>query len=300
LKYLIGVDGGGTKTEAAAYDLEGSPISMGRSGYGNLLIDEAQATANILASIEQCMAPLNSRDCCYLYLGLAGYGGVTDTRNIEEALRQAFDVPFTIVNDAVIAHAALLKGEDGILTISGTGSVCIAKYAESVIMTGGWGHLLGDQGSGFWIAMEAFKRMTLEEDFQHSNSLLTTKILTMLGYEKITDIKKFIYTSTKGEIASVVPLIVEGADDGDETAQTILKRAGGHLADITLAAYSQLSFSSPVTIAVKGSILTNIPIVQAAFIDKIIEKKSETQFILDEVSSTVGCFYLAMKRLREC
>ncbi|MEH7479714.1 BadF/BadG/BcrA/BcrD ATPase family protein [Neobacillus drentensis] len=300
MKYLIGVDGGGTKTEAAAYDLEGNLISMGMSGYGNLLIDEAQATANILAAIAQCLAPLKSKDCIYLYLGLAGYEGVADTRHIEESLRQAFDVPFTIVNDAIIAHAALLKGEDGILTISGTGSVSITKHAERVIMTGGWGHLLGDQGSGFWIALEAFKRMTVEEDFQHSTSLLTTKILTMLGLEKITDIKKFIYSSSKGEIASVVPVIVEQADAGDETAQKILNEAGSHLADTTLAAYHHLPFSSTVTIAVKGSILTKIPIVQVAFIDKIKETLPEAQFILNEVSSTVGCYYLSMKNLREC
>ncbi len=300
MKYLIGVDGGGTKTEAAAYDLDGNHISIGMAGFGNLLIDEAQATANILSAIKQCLVPLKRSECVYLYLGLAGYGGVADTSKLEASLRGYFDIPFTVVNDGIIAHAALLKGEDGILTISGTGSVSIAKKSDKTIMAGGWGHLLGDQGSGYWIALEAFKKMTVEEDMELPHSPLTKKILTKLRFKKITDIKKFIYTSSKGEIASLVPLIVEQADAGDEMAQKILNEAGIHLAETTLAAYHKLPFTLPVTVAIKGSILTKISVVQEAFIDKIKEKLPETQFILDEVSSTLGCYYLAMKKWKEC
>jgi N-acetylglucosamine kinase-like BadF-type ATPase len=297
VKYLIGVDGGGTKTEAAAYDFDGKLLSKGIAGYGNLLIDEAQAIANIHTAIEQCLEPLGRKDCLYLYLGLAGYGGVVDTRTIEESLRHAYGVPFTIVNDALIAHAALLKGEDGILTISGTGSVSIAKKDEKLIMTGGWGHLLGDQGSGYWIALEAFKRMTVEADLQQARSPLTTNILSRLELNEIADIKKFIYTSSKGDIASVVPMIVEQADDGDESARTILKEAGWHLAEMTLAAYRHLPFSSSFPIAVKGSILTKIPFVQTAFTDKIKETLPNATLILDDVSSTIGCYYLAKKKI---
>ncbi|KMY50918.1 N-acetylglucosamine kinase [Peribacillus loiseleuriae] len=299
MKYLIGVDGGGTKTEAAAYDLNGNLISTGMSGYGNLLINEDQAIFHIIDAITQCLLPLKKRDCCYLYLGLAGYGGVTDTRTIEESIRRSFNIPFTIENDGIIAHAALLKGKEGILTIAGTGSVSMAVHNRVYKMAGGWGHLLGDQGSGYWIALEAFKRMTYEEDNQQAYSPLTGQILTKLGYKSVADIKKFIYSSSKGEIASIVPLIVDQAKAGDDIAQTILMEAGCHLANTTLAVYHKLPFPAQVTVAIKGGILTNIPIVQEAFIDKLKAMLPETQFVLDEVSSTLGCYYLAMEKMKD-
>ena len=300
MKYIIGVDGGGTKTEAAAYDLEGNLIGKGMSGFGNLLINERRAISNIMAAINQCQKALKRNDCVYLYLGLAGIGGVGDTRKIEGSLRQAYNIPFTIVNDGIIAHAGLLKGGNGILTISGTGSVSIGRYNERIILAGGWGHLLGDMGSGFWIAIEAFKRMTVEEDYQLSYSPLTMKILDKLGYKQITDIKKFVYTSSKGEIASIVPIVVEQAESGEEEAMQILYEAGRYLADTTLASFHQLPYSQNVKIAVKGSILTRIPIVQNSFIDKIKEKLPEAQFILNDVSSTLGCYYLAVEKLSGC
>lgn len=298
LDYLIGVDAGGTKTEAVAYSLDGSPLSTGLAGHGNLLINEEAATANILSAVRQCLSPLNFQDCVYIYIGIAGFGGLNNTRAIEEAIRCAFDVPFTIDNDGIIAHAALLQGENGIMTISGTGSVSIGKFNEQIVMKGGWGHLLGDLGSGYWIALEAFKKMAEEEDENLPYSPTTFMLLEKLNYREVKDIKKYIYSSSKNEIASFVPSIAELANQNDQWAQYILSEAGKHLAQTTLASYRSLPFSKDVKIAVKGSVLTKITIVQAAFIAKIKEKIPGAQFILDDVSSTLGCYYLAMEKLK--
>ncbi|MCM3763656.1 N-acetylglucosamine kinase [Neobacillus niacini] len=298
MKYLIGVDGGGTKTEAAAYDLDGHVMSQGMAGFGNLLVNQDQAIAHIVDAIGQCLQPLKREDCAYLYLGLAGYGGLSNTHPLQNALQRSFGLPFTIVNDGLIAHAALLKGEDGILTISGTGSVSIAKFADQVEMAGGWGHLLGDEGSGFWIALEALKKIAIEEDQQRPCSSLTKEILAKLGLNQRMDIKKFVYQSSKGEIAAIVPLIVEQAHFGDAVSQSILHEAGIHLAHLTLAAYHKLPFPELIKIAVKGSVLTKIPFVQKAFLNTIMETLPEAQLILDEVSSTLGCYYLAKKIMK--
>ncbi|PFK36708.1 ATPase [Bacillus cereus] len=295
MSYIIGVDGGGTKTEAIAYNLNGGKISEGKTGYGNLLLDEKQAIHNIIDAIEQCLVPLKKEECQYICLGLAGYGGVKNTKGIKDALSDAFHIPFTIVNDGVIAHAALLKGKDGILTISGTGSVSIGIHNGIERLAGGWGHILGDEGSGYWIAMQMFIKMTQEEDEGGNYSDLTKLILTKLGYQSVLELKTFIYSSTKAEIASFVPLIVQQAKAGDTFAENILKQAGYHLAKITLAVWKQLNFDNNVTIAIKGGILTNISSVQTSFIENIKQEKSEVQFILEDVSSTLGGYYLALK-----
>ena len=162
-------------------------------------------------------------------------------------------------------------------------------------MAGGWGHILGDEGSGYWIAMQAFIKMTQEEDEGLNYSDLTKLILTKLGYQSVLELKKFIYSSTKAEIASFVPIIVQQAKAGDDFSKNTLKQAGYHLAKTTLAVWKKLNFDNNVTIAIKGGILTNIPFVQTSFIENIKQEKPEVQFILEDVSSTLGCYYLALK-----
>ncbi len=298
MNYIIGVDGGGTKTEAVAYDMDGNKISEGRAGFGNLLINEKQATANIIQAIEQSMTPIDDGSCLYICLGLAGYGGVENPQGIKSALSKAFKVPFTIVNDAIIAHAALLKGNDGILTISGTGSVSIGIHEGIEKSAGGWGHILGDEGSGYWIAMQVFIRMTKEEDEGYEYSHLTESILKKLGYLSVMELKKYIYSATKSEIAAFVPLIVQHAEKGDGFSQNILNQAGYHLAIQTLEVIKKLKLCENVTIALKGSILTNIPLVQSSFINHIKLENPNVKFVLEDVSATLGCYYIAMKHLK--
>ncbi|MGG2093419.1 BadF/BadG/BcrA/BcrD ATPase family protein [Bacillus sp. S13(2024)] len=295
MSYMIGVDGGGTKTEAVAYDLNGKKISEGKAGYGNLLLNEKQAIINIIAAIEQCLVSLKSEECRYIYLGLAGYGGVKNKKGIKDALYEKFHIPFTIVNDGRIAHAALLKGKDGILTISGTGSVSIGVHKGIEKLAGGWGHILGDEGSGYWIAMQAFMNMTKEEDEGLVYSELTNVILSKLGYSNALETKKFIYAASKDEIAAFVPIIAEFAEAGDQFSQNILRQAGYHLAKITLDVYKKLNFEDRITVAIKGSVLTNISIVQDSFVAHLKEKQPDITLILDDVSSTLGCYYLSLK-----
>ncbi|MFA1711158.1 N-acetylglucosamine kinase [Peribacillus frigoritolerans] len=298
MNYIIGVDGGGTKTEAVAYDMDGNKISEGRAGFGNLLINEKKATANIIKAIEQSMTPIDDGSCQYICLGLAGYGGVENPQGIKSALSKAFNAPFTIVNDAIIAHAALLKGNDGILTISGTGAVSIGIHEGIEKAAGGWGHILGDEGSGYWIAMQAFIRMTKEEDEGYEYSHLTESILKKLGYLSVMELKKFIYSATKSEIAAFVPLIVQHAEKGDGFSQNILNQAGYHLAKQTLEVIKKLKLCENVTIALKGSILTNVPLVQSSFINHIKLENPNVKFVLEDVSATLGCYYIAMKHLK--
>ncbi|MHA7098114.1 BadF/BadG/BcrA/BcrD ATPase family protein [Priestia aryabhattai] len=295
MNYIIGVDGGGTKTEAVAYDLNGHVLSQAKRGHGNLLIDEEEATDNILHAIKQCMNPLKSRECTYIYIGLAGYDGFVNKRQLEKVIDNHFKVPYTIANDAIIAHAALLKGKHGILTISGTGSISIGITNDITKTVGGWGHILGDEGSGYWIALQAFINMTKENDQQLPISKLSTQILKKLEYENIAEIKKFIYSASKGEIASFVPIIVEQANHGDKLAENILIQAGQYLAEMTLDVYKKLNFNHNVKIAVKGSILTDIPLVQQSFMKEIKKSEPLITFVLEDISSTLGCYYLALQ-----
>ncbi|WP_052807427.1 N-acetylglucosamine kinase [Risungbinella massiliensis] len=290
--YLIGVDGGGTKTEAVAYDLEGNMLSSATSGFGNILIDYEKASRHIIEVIQQTQQLLPEAHCVAIYLGLAGIEGSDQKKALEALLVKTFSCTIQIVNDAVIAHAALLQGKDGILTIAGTGSVSLGKRGNTYTMAGGWGHLIGDEGSGYWIAMEAIRQMVQHEDIGTPASKLSLAILDQLQLTKVQEIKQFVYAATKDEIASLVPIVVKMARVGEPTSQGILEIASRHLAETTWYLAQKLSWNGHLTVAIKGSVLEKIPEVRQAFQTHLHRHHSQLSLLSIPVSSTKGALYL--------
>ncbi len=105
--YIIGVDGGGTKTEAVAYDLNGNSLSRSISGYGNILINEEKALNNIKESIEKCTKSLNKSECVYIYAGIAGSTAGNGKEIIKKYIQDKFKCNVIVVNDADLALSAL-------------------------------------------------------------------------------------------------------------------------------------------------------------------------------------------------
>lgn len=295
MKIIIGVDAGGTKTEAAAYDLDGNLLHTSISGFGNVLIHEERALHHIMEAVDACQSALSKTECVHLYMGIAGYESSLNQQLILQHFKNYYKTKVDIVQDSIIAHAASLKGQDGILTIAGTGSVCFGVHDGHQKMTGGFGHLLGDEGSGYWIAIQALKAMIKEEDRGVAYSSLTRSVLKELGQTSVQDIKDFVYSSPKAEIARLVPVIVKEAEIGGEKALQILSEAGEELAELTWNAYKKLKYKEEekVAIAIKGSILVNIPFVQEKFTEILRQRIQNVQFITEDISSTAGCYYLA-------
>lgn len=301
MKYIIGIDGGGTKTEAAAYSMNGKELASAKTGFGNVLINKEEAIDNIISAIDQCILKISNNEevnqCEYIYLGLAGSEAGDASSFITKTLVARYNVKIKVVNDAVIALASLLKGEDGILTISGTGSISYGLKKEITKSAGGWGHLLGDEGSGYFIAIEALKLITLEEDLNMEPSELTKALLKKIGVRSKKDIISFVYGSTKSDIAALVPIIVEVATNGEPTAIQILKTSGQDLADTTLKVYKGLNFLGPISVGVKGSILTKVAMVRNEFERVLKENINYVTIVNEDVSPTLGAYYLAIKEL---
>jgi len=297
MKYIIGVDGGGTKTESVAYNLDDKEIGKGRSGFGNLLLDFNGAVKNIIESIEKCINSIlengGSEECLCIYLGIAGIEVSNNIEKIETLLKEKFCCKVKGFHDSELAHAAILKGEDGIITISGTGSVSYGLYKGKNNRAGGWGHILGDDGSGYNIALEAFKRMTVEEDLGLVRSELTRAILHKLNSDNINDIKGFIYSASKGEIAAYALLVGELAKASEINSLNILKQAGKELAVLTERLYKKLEINESINIAVSGSILSKVEIVNEEF-KSCLKRYSKSFNIIEteDISPTKGACYL--------
>lgn len=297
VKYIIGVDGGGTKTEAAAYSLDGKVLGRGLAGFGNIILKFEEALFNINEAIDKCIKELDgiedNNKCMYIFLGLAGVESGNNIAKVEKIINKKYDVPVKVTNDADIAHAALLKGEDGILTISGTGSISYGIYKGRKERTGGWGHILGDEGSGYYIAIQAFKNITLQEDNNLPVSPLSKAIMKKLNINEPNDIKSFIYSSNKAQIAAFVPLVADLANKNDKEAITILKNAGKELAVNTERLCRKLSISGGIKVGIKGSILTEIKIVREEFENYLKHNFERVVIVNENVSPTKGAYYLA-------
>ena len=295
VEYIIGVDGGGSKTEAIAYTLDGREISHGYSGFGNIVINREEGLKNIEIAILQCMKDLRVNRCIHIYAGLAGAYTGNNKEIVEKYLRSRFPISVTVISDADLAFYALLKGQDGILTIAGTGSISFGIYKEKYIRAGGWGNILGDKGSGYDIALQALKLIVEEKDDGQSPSYLSREIMRAINVTSIADAVNFVYSSNKSDISSLVPVIVSAANKNDKNSIRILKQASRDLVDITLKVFSQMKIDSKVKIAIRGSILTKIPLVKKDFIRYLKTKIQDFEIVQEDVSPAKGAYYIACK-----
>jgi N-acetylglucosamine kinase-like BadF-type ATPase len=294
--YIIGVDGGGSKTEATAYNLQDQEIATFVAGPGNPAVDFDGAMTNITQAISQCMQNIKTLgmqgECRGIYLGIAGIEVGNNIRRLEAAIGGAFQCHVVGVHDSELAHAAIFHGKDGIITIAGTGSVSYGRFNGKTDKTGGWGHVLGDEGSGYWIALDAFKRMTLEQDAGQIPSSMSLAIMSNLQVSSVDGMKEFVHSAGKNEIGDMAKVVAILAELGDSDALDILDRAGLELSVLTVKLYRKLGMTGPINVGISGGILRNVDQVRQQFRDCLEKELSFVNILEDKNSPTKGACYL--------
>lgn len=291
MNYIIGVDGGGTKTEAVAYDLSGEVIAKSLTGFGNLVNEKEEALSNITTSIEELIKKLGHDGLKGVYLGIAGSEVGDNSELIYKEVKNRFNINPIVMNDGDLALKALLKGEDGILVIAGTGSTAFGVKENRQARCGGWGHLLGDEGSAYKISIEAFKRMIHEDDYGIKRSELSQAILDKLNMNRVDEVVGFIYSSTKDEIASMAGLVSVYADKGDEYAKNILINEGIEIAKSAERVFKKLEFDK-CKIGLVGGVIKKSKYLREAFEDYLNKNIDVVAFVDNDVSAAKGAYYI--------
>lgn len=240
MRYLIGIDGGGTKTEGVLTTPGGRVLARRTAGASNPNDVTLSVSAEILSTLVRDLladAGLSEADLSEtsVFGGIAG--GINYGPALESALRER--IPAAILSIRSDIHI-LLSGElptgDGACIICGTGSACFLRRGEDIVRIGGWGYLLDSGGSGYDMGRDALEAVLRAFDGRGEPTLLTELVTEHLGgavNTKITD----IYREGKPYIAACAPLVFKAARMGDAVAEAILNRNAYKLAEYIQAAW---------------------------------------------------------------
>lgn len=293
MHYIIGVDGGGTKTEAVAYDLDGNVLKTSLKGFANLLNNKEEALNNIHDSIKELVDEYGQENLKGLYLGIAGSEAGDNEQLIKEVADRFFK-DSVVMNDGELALRAMLKGEDGILTIAGTGSISFGVNKDKRFRCGGWGHLLGDEGSAYKISIDAIKHMIFVKENRLPKSEFIEAIMNEIGIDSEDDVIGFVYSSTKDEVAKVAPVVSKFAENGDRVAIEIMEKEGLALAKTTENTFKGLGFES-CSIGLVGGVIRKSKIVRDVFESYLLKNINVVEFVESQVSAAKGAYYIYKK-----
>lgn len=231
--FVVGVDGGGTRTQAVAVGLQGQ--LLGRS-VGRAALLDANNTEEVARAVHQAAESAASEagltlPAAALFAGVAG-GGRSELRDdLRAALERAHlgDVVDVGTDVAAAARDALGTGP-GIVLLSGTGSIAWGRSdAGRVARVGGWGSLLGDEGSAYDLGLECLRAVARARDGRGPATELTGQVLEATGAESPEALIPWASQATKGDIAALAPLVTRAANT-DATAGRLLVAAAVALA----------------------------------------------------------------------
>ncbi|HEX6940025.1 MAG TPA: BadF/BadG/BcrA/BcrD ATPase family protein [Longimicrobiales bacterium] len=256
----VGIDGGGTGATAVAVDGEGNELARVRGGAALVRPTDPGAGASALADLVDRVAraaggrlPVTGL-CC----ALAGAGREAERRALAAALhREAVAVRLRVTSDADAAFHDAFGDAPGILLIAGTGSIALGRAADGhAARAGGWGALLGDEGSGYALGLAALRAAVRAHDGRGPATALLAAALAHAGATAADELIAWAGAAAKAEIAALAPAVFAAAREGDAVAAEIVARAAAELARHIAAVHAALApWAEPPGIALAGGLL---------------------------------------------
>lgn len=245
--YILGIDGGGTKTAAVVLNAEAYEIARVIGGPSNFQsagksLTEATLRDVIHRVLEQ--AGITTNDIRAVGLGLAGVYRPGDHEIVQAMVSRIASFPKVIVtNDAEVALVGGVGRRHGVVLIAGTGAMVFGVNSHGKTRRAdGWGYIIGDEGSAHWIGAQALRAVARAYDGRGPATALQAAILSHLGLTDAMFLVTRVYAAEFGvaQVASLARLVSVEADSGDDVASRILHDAAQHLAGSVLAVVSGL------------------------------------------------------------
>lgn len=303
MQYVVGLDGGGTKTQMQIIDMTGKIILTARAGslnYNSVSKEELSNTIESLMNI-LCELPEGISNCKGICISTAGISNKEAIEFITENLvSRGLNCDIHIVGDHEAALYGAFGKPEGIVLISGTGSICFGMNREGIRhRTGGYGHLIDDEGSGYAIGRDILKVAVQTYDKRISDSVILDLVLKELNCNSIEDIIRYTYNPNwnKANIAALAPLLLKAMEEGDVHANHICKKAVDNLVNLVLPTAEILNLKEG-NLALLGGILTHYIPIKEMLIQKLSMVLPTLKIITPLNDSVTGAAKIALNRYK--
>ncbi len=301
MRYLIGMDGGGTKTKCVLVDSNLNQIYEAASGPSNFLVIGTETVSEtILNLVNECVSSqkISIEDIGAIVLGTTGGGRRNDAELLEkkifeDAKQKSLTInKFRVESDARIALEGAFSGKAGSILIAGTGSIMFGKDESGEIhRVGGFGRFIGDEGSGYRIGRIGLNAVARYFDGRSK----PTKIADLLEQEFSIGSSETLITEVyrnNFNVAAAAPLVFEAAESGDVTAQRILEDEANELLLHITAMKTKLN-QSLLKVSLIGSILTTANYFSYLFNEMVVRKHNDVKIMEAEHSPEYGAALMA-------
>jgi len=301
----LGVDGGGTKT---AFALVGSDGALKASHVGAsidyLANGIAGARARLIEGIRATLAQqsLSPSSIAFAFFGLPAYGEDGETIGELDAMpSELLDAShYRCGNDMICSWAGSLACTDGISVIAGTGSMAYGEYAGRQARCGGWGELIGDEGSAYWIAREGMNLFSRMSDGRAARGPLHRLVRERFGFSNDLYLCSRIYgagAERRDSFAQFARLVNEAAQAGDAAAAGIFTRGAQELVDCVIATRRALGPPATAVLPVShsGGVFNNVPVMVDAFREGLAAAPQPFEYVRPQCSPAVGAALYAAR-----
>ncbi len=297
---LIGIDGGASKTVCALADETGALLARGVSGSANFFKNGLQAaTQSLRTAIDQALSEggVQRSEVVAACAGLAGVTRPEDRAVMERVLAEILPRCQVVVeNDGIVALAGATEGRPGVIVISGTGSIALGVNSRGErAQAGGWGHLLGDEGSGYDIARRAMIAAMRDFDGRGPATALRRELVRDLCLTEIIEIIPLLYGDqlTHASVAALYPLVMRSAQGGDSVARELIGDAARKLAEMAAAVLTRLNEPASTPLAVAGGVLSHGALLRELFRAETRHRVPEVRFVDSRHPPELGAVLIA-------
>ncbi len=269
---FAGVDGGGTKTSVVLVDGMGVERTRVETTTSNAAVVGHEEAGTVLrAAIEQARRQVGEEvRIAAAWFGLSGGDRPEDHTRLRPFVHSLAPV-IRMTNDAELILGAL-PNSVGVAIVSGTGSIAIGHNANgNRARAGGWGQIIGDEGSGYDLAQRMFDAFARDIDGRGPATTLTTRLCDHLSLDEPHQLIAHVYRrdTSKGDVAALSRIVVDAADGGDPVAIDIITASAGQLAQTAAAVARRLGFEERLPLALTGGLLINVDRFRGVVVDTL-------------------------------
>jgi glucosamine kinase len=298
--FVLGIDAGGTKTVCLLADGDGRVRASARGPGANLQSLGELEVEKVLHEVMDSVLAGERTVPAAICLGIAGVDRPHDNAIIRGIMRRiGHKAPVLVVNDALAALVAG-AGDDGpgIVLIAGTGSICYGRNELGLAArAGGWGYILGDEGSGWWIGREALSAVMRAGDGRGPATLLTTGVLEHFAFEQVSDLVHEVYhrDTRRRAVAGLSGVVQRATDAGDVVARQILSGAADELALAVRSVATRLEMRGlQFPLVLSGSLFRVVPTLLSDVLVRLAEVAPRSQPKVLDVEPAMGAVRLAL------